>query len=70
MKIALIGADGQVGSDFSRLIPSQDLIPLTHKDIEIADFASTLRAIKQSLPQVVINTAAFHRTDECEERMC
>lgn len=68
MKIALIGADGQLGSDLTRLIPPQDLIPLTHKDIEIADFDSVLRAIKQASPQVVINTAAFHRTDECEEK--
>jgi dTDP-4-dehydrorhamnose reductase len=69
MKIALIGADGQLGSDLLRALAAHDVAPLyfpafdvTRPDAVRAEFA----ALK---PEVVINTAAFHRVDECEDRI-
>lgn len=66
MKIAIIGANGQLGSDLCYELGSEDLVPLTHSNIEITDMASVKQAFARHRPDVVINTAAFHRVDDCE----
>lgn len=66
MKIVIIGATGQLGSDLCRQLSSEEIIPLSHQDIEITDIVSVKQALEQSSPDVVINTAAFHRVDDCE----
>jgi dTDP-4-dehydrorhamnose reductase len=68
MKIMIIGADGQLGSDLCRVIPAEEQIPLTIKELDITDKEQTRAVIKKCAPQIVINTAAFHRVDDCEER--
>ena len=37
MRILVIGANGQLGSDIVKVLHSKEIVPLTHKDIEIAD---------------------------------
>lgn len=69
MKIMLIGASGQLGSDLRKVLPAGTLIPLSHADIEITDAGSVRRAFEQHQPAIVINTAAFHRVDDCETQM-
>ncbi|OGC22160.1 dTDP-4-dehydrorhamnose reductase [candidate division WOR-1 bacterium RIFOXYC2_FULL_37_10] len=67
MKIAVIGADGQLGTDLCKVIPESERIPLTLKDIDITDFDSALNVLTRLTPDVVINTAAYHRVDDCED---
>jgi len=62
----LIGAGGQLGSDLVKALAHEDLIALTHGDMEVCDPAGVRAAIRSRAPQVVINTAAFHRVDDCE----
>ena len=64
MKVVVIGATGQLGSDLVKVF--EDVIPLTHRDIEVTDLSSC-EILKELKPDVVINTAAYHKTDECEE---
>ena len=62
VRVAIIGANGQLGSDVLRVFSTQpylDPIPLTHADIEITDPAIVAQALCME-PQVVINTAAWH----------
>jgi dTDP-4-dehydrorhamnose reductase len=66
MKIAVIGAAGQLGNDLCKALATADLIPLTHSDIEIAEMKSVRGSLGKHRPGVVINTAAFHRVDDCE----
>ena len=68
MKIAVIGADGQLGTDISAAIKqtNHELIGLTINDIDITDKDWTARVLKESTPQLVINTAAFHDVEKCE----
>lgn len=66
MKILVIGADGQLGTDLCKVIPKEELIPLTIKDIDITKKDQTFQAIQKHSPDVVINTAAFHNVDQCE----
>jgi len=67
MKIAVIGSTGQLGTDLIKTLENgHKVIGLTHKDIEVSDYDS-LMILKEHRPDVVINTAAFHKTDQCEE---
>ncbi|MCK4885335.1 dTDP-4-dehydrorhamnose reductase [Candidatus Bathyarchaeota archaeon] len=67
MRIAVIGSTGQLGTDLVKTLETgHDVIGLTHSDIEVADYDSCL-ILKEHIPDVVINTAAFHKTDQCEE---
>jgi len=67
MKIAVIGSTGQLGTDLMRTLShGHELVGLTHKDIEVADYGSCL-ILKKHRPDIIINTAAFHKTDQCEE---
>ncbi len=45
---------------------SYELIPLTHADIEITDTDSVKKALESHKPDIVINTAAYVRVDDCE----
>jgi len=65
MRIALIGANGQLGSDLVRALRTVDLVPLTHRDVDICDETCTDR-LSQICPDHVINTAAFNRVDDAE----
>jgi len=66
MKILLIGADGQLGSELRKVFDA-GVTPLTHKDIEISDPAQTELVIKAAAPDAVINTAAYHNLQDCEK---
>jgi dTDP-4-dehydrorhamnose reductase len=68
MKIAVIGADGQLGTDICEVLDKNhhDVIGLTIEHIEVSDLDSVSRVLKESSPQIVINTAAFHDLEKCE----
>jgi len=66
MKIAVIGSTGQLGTDLMKTLENgHEVVGLAHKDIEVADYDSCL-ILKEHQPDIVINTAAFHKTDQCE----
>ena len=67
MNIAVIGSTGQLGTDLIKTLENgHKVIGLTHKDIEVSDYNS-LTILKEHRPDVAINTAAFHKTTQCEE---
>ena len=68
MKVAVTGAKGQLGTDLCRALHSFDVIPFTHADIEIGDMASVREAMVKHKPAVIINTAAYVRVDDCEDK--
>jgi dTDP-4-dehydrorhamnose reductase len=68
MKIALIGADGQLGADLLSLLPTASCFPLFYPDFDVREAQKTRDILQSLAPDVVINTAAFHRVDECEDR--
>ncbi len=67
MKILIIGAGGQLGSELVNILQDDDLIPLTHRDIEMTDDQEVNNILSSNMPDVVINTAAYHRVDDCED---
>lgn len=66
MKIVVIGANGQLGSDLVGALKGGEIIPLTHSDVEISDFNSVSKMFEKYKPKIVINTAAFHNVPESE----
>ncbi len=69
MKIALIGANGQLGSDLQTVLIARGcrVIPFVHADIEVSDLKSIQAALMPGQPDVIINTAAFHKVEEVEQ---
>lgn len=67
MKTILIGADGQLGTDLRKIYAADELVPLTIEDVNVCDYDGVRRILGGHSPDVVINTAAYHRVDECEE---
>lgn len=69
-RVALIGANGQLGSDIKEVFGKDkefDVSPLTHSEIEIKDSENTKQVLEKIDPDIVINTAAYHRVDEMED---
>lgn len=67
MKITIIGSTGQLGTDLMKVLKHEHEVKgLTHQDLEVTDYNSCL-ILKKHHPDVIINTAAFHKTDQCEE---
>jgi dTDP-4-dehydrorhamnose reductase len=67
MKIAIIGADGQLGSELIKTLSGEELVPLFYPDFDITRPEEMRAVLRRLKPEVVINTAAFHRVDECED---
>jgi dTDP-4-dehydrorhamnose reductase len=67
VKVAVTGANGQLGTDLCQALHNFDVIPFTHADIEIADMASVKKAMLKHKPTIIINTAAYVRVDDCED---
>lgn len=69
MKVLLIGANGQLAQDLHlRLETARDtVVPVTHEQLDIRDAALVRDRVAQAKPDVIINTAAFHRVDDCED---
>jgi dTDP-4-dehydrorhamnose reductase len=64
MKVAIIGANGQLGSDLVKVF-GNEAIPLTHRDLDVADLES-VKILNKLRPEEVINTAAYVRVDDAE----
>jgi dTDP-4-dehydrorhamnose reductase len=69
MKIAVIGADGQLGTDVCEALDknNDDVVRLTIEHIDVSDIDSVSRVLKEAAPGLVINTAAFHDLERCED---
>jgi dTDP-4-dehydrorhamnose reductase len=66
MKIALLGANGQLGQDLQRALSAHEVTALTRRDFDVTDHARARRVLIDLRPELVVNTTAYHRVDECE----
>ena len=65
MKVLIIGAAGQLGQDLMKTF-GEDAVGLGHSDLDVTDGIGVSRIVREHAPDWVINTAAFHRVDDCE----
>ena len=70
MKVAVIGANGQLGTDLCRILAGQkvSVLPLTRREIDVSDSTQVGRVLGPLQADVVISTAAFHKVEECEKQ--
>ncbi len=70
MRVAVLGANGQLGSDLVAALDAAGLAVsgLTHREIEVESAASVAAALDPLRPDAVLNTAAFHNVPRCEEQ--
>ncbi|MFI5253195.1 MAG: dTDP-4-dehydrorhamnose reductase [Bacteroidota bacterium] len=67
MKVAVIGGNGQLGVDILAAFKDVETLSLTHEDIEISDVDHVVSVLGGIKPSLVINTAAYHKVDDCEK---
>ncbi len=68
MKIAVLGANGQLGSDVCAAFEKHgdSVVKLTHADIEISSKVSVDSVLDGIEPDLVVNTVAMHHVEKCE----
>ncbi len=69
MNVAVIGANGQLGADivFAFSAAGDTVAALTHAGIEISELESVKSALHAARPEVIVNTAAMHHVERCEQ---
>jgi dTDP-4-dehydrorhamnose reductase len=65
VKTVILGSSGQLGQDLMRTL-GDEAVGLTHADVDVTDGIGVSRIVREHQPDWVINTAAFHRVDDCE----
>jgi len=72
MKVLLLGANGQLGTDIQRVFTSHSgnglkLIPFTRKELDIENVDSISDILSKQNFDVLINCTSYHKTDEVED---
>lgn len=70
MKVAVIGGNGQLGRDAVQAFATigDSVISLCHQDIEISDLDSVNTTLGNLKPELIVNTAAMHHVERCEQQ--
>lgn len=68
MKVAVLGANGQLGSDVCAafLRNGDGVCALTHSDLELTSASSVEATLAAHNPEFIINTVAMHHVEKCE----
>jgi dTDP-4-dehydrorhamnose reductase len=67
--VAIIGPNGQLGTDLIKSFKNAgwNAHPVTHEEIQIENIDSVRKSLNRYSLDWIINTAAFHKVDECEK---
>lgn len=68
MKIVLIGATGQLGSDLIRNNPGHDIFAPGRDVLDLDRLDQVATIMRREKPEVIINCAAFHNVPLCEQQ--
>ncbi len=69
MRVLITGAGGQLGTDLTLhcRASGDDLVALTHDQLDVGDRDAVLSAVLTARPDVVFHTAAWTAVDACED---
>jgi dTDP-4-dehydrorhamnose reductase len=67
MRILLIGAAGQLGTDLTKILHGHELFPVDKEEIDICDRTQVNAMVDSLHPDLLLNCAAFNRVDEAED---
>jgi dTDP-4-dehydrorhamnose reductase len=67
--VSIIGPNGQLGTDLVKAFTKANwrVLPIAHAEISVENQDSVFGALRRAQTDWVINTAAFHKVDECEK---
>jgi len=68
MRVTVLGANGQLGSDACQAFLSNgdEVQRLTHGECELTSYASVDSALSSANPEFVVHAAAMHHVENCE----
>jgi dTDP-4-dehydrorhamnose reductase len=65
MTTVIFGSTGQLGQDLMTTF-GVGTVGITHQDVDVTDGVAVAQTLHGLRPDCVVNTAAFHRVDDCE----
>jgi dTDP-4-dehydrorhamnose reductase len=70
VKILLVGAVGQLGSDLVTAFRKRGdaVVAPPHSQLDVRDSAKLRQVIAETRSELVVSTAAFHKVEECEQQ--
>lgn len=68
MKILLVGALGQLGTDLRKILTSYEVIPVDKEEIDVCAAQQVDAMVASVQPDVVLNCSAYNRVDEAEDK--
>jgi dTDP-4-dehydrorhamnose reductase len=68
MKVAVVGANGQLGTDVVRAFTANgdSVSSITHAEMDVSSLDSVRDCLVTLQPELVVNTSAMHRVENCE----
>jgi dTDP-4-dehydrorhamnose reductase len=69
MRVLVFGGWGQLGTDLAAVAERRyELVRPTHADVDVTQGDNVANAVASSRPDAVVNAAAFHKVELCEEQ--
>lgn len=68
MRVMIVGAGGQLGSDLVEVLreSKDEVVPLTRRDLDVTEPLALREKLAEHLPDVIVNCSVYHPVDECE----
>ncbi|MFN2556525.1 MAG: dTDP-4-dehydrorhamnose reductase [Nitriliruptorales bacterium] len=66
MKVLVTGSGGQLGLDLVDAFADHDVVGLAESDLDVADEAAVVAAVRDHEPHLVVHTGAWTDVDGCE----
>ncbi|MEA3200203.1 MAG: dTDP-4-dehydrorhamnose reductase [Thermoplasmata archaeon] len=65
--LLVLGATGQLGSDVVKVAHAKGLSVAQAERVDVTDGPAVLKLLDATRPRMVVNAAAFHQVDKCED---
>lgn len=66
MRVLITGAGGQLGHDLLAAFSDDDVVGLSHAQLDVTREPDVVAAVRDHSPDVVVHAAAFTKVDACE----
>lgn len=66
MRVLITGAGGQLGHDLQKAFAADQVVALARADLDVADEAAVVAALRDHAPDVVVHAAAYTKVDAAE----
>src|SRR5436309_12563486 len=67
MRILVFGGRGQLGADLAAAAPRHTLYRPARSEADVTDIGSLERLANETQPDAIVNAAAFHKVELCEQ---